>query len=480
MIVSVEYTVRLKLVSPNQGRNLLHFFSVTVAGFSLFIIRDQFVLILIGIIFLAATIYGLKNNLFSINKNVNKKNFGILYVPISYLLMVIFLYDYPNVVLISFLILGLADPAAAFFGIRFGKKSFYLTSSKKTYLGSVIFFITTFFLVLIFYLFQIKTLYPNESLIANVEYSFILLFLAFSLILTTVEAFSSIGLDNLFIPITAAVLFYLLFNIKSFDTTQFLIAVFLALIVATISFKLNFLSLNGSAAAFILGSFIFGLGGIKWTVPILTFFILSSIISKIRKKRNLKVETFFDKNDKRDYLQVFANGGIGIFLVILNILNPSEYYYYIYVAIISAVCADTWSTEFGTLKKVNTYSILNFKKIEQGISGGISFLGLMGAIIGALIISLSSLHWINLNPIYFILLIILTGFLGSILDSILGATIQSQYKCYICKNTTEKKIHCGDNAKKVKGFYWMNNDAVNLVSGTISGMIFYIFINFIL
>lgn len=123
---------------------------------------------------------------------------------------------------------------------------------------------------------------------------------------------------------------------------------FFASIIAFLSVKARFLTVGGAIAAFILAGLIFGLGGIKWSVPILTFFILSSILSKLRKKRNVEVEIFFEKSGVRDHYQVIANGGLGGVLVILYAIYPNELFYLIYLATLSAVCADTWATEIGT------------------------------------------------------------------------------------------------------------------------------------
>ena len=111
-------------------------------------------------------------------------------------------------------------------------------------------------------------------------------------------------------------------SVISVDTV--LIGILFAALIAGISFRVKFLTRSGSIATFILASFIFGLGGIKWSVPILTFFILSSILSKLRKKRNESVEIYFEKSGVRDYLQVIANGGLGGILVIINTINPNE------------------------------------------------------------------------------------------------------------------------------------------------------------
>jgi len=138
---------------------------------------------------------------------------------------------------------------------------------------------------------------------------------------------------------------------------------------------------------------------------------------------------------------------------------------------VASVCADTWSTEIGTLVKTKTIDILSFKEINQGISGGISLRGIFASFTGAFVIAATSLPWIESNYQINIIIITLAGFIGSITDSVLGSSIQAQYKCKVCGSVTERKIHCDERAFLLKGKRWINNDAVNFGAG-ISGGIF--------
>ncbi|MCL6097140.1 MAG: DUF92 domain-containing protein [Bacteroidetes bacterium] len=249
------------------------------------------------------------------------------------------------------------------------------------------------------------------------------------------------------------------------------VGIFFAAVVSYLSVRVKFLTKSGGVATFILASLIFGLGGIKWSVPILTFFILSSILSKLRKSRNSQVETYFEKSGVRDYLQVIANGGLGGVLVIADFVSPDELYFLIYISILAAVCADTWATEIGTWKKTATYNILNLRQVEQGVSGGISLIGTIGSAAGSITIALSGIFWIDFAVHQYLLLILTAGLLGSLFDSFLGATIQAQNKCVVCEKVTEKKLHCGKETKHNGGNVWISNDVVNLLCGIFGGII---------
>lgn len=254
------------------------------------------------------------------------------------------------------------------------------------------------------------------------------------------------------------------FNPGGILQINFLIGVILAFVVSLISVRIGFLTFSGGWAAFIIAVPIVGFGGIKWSLPILTFFVISSLLTKYSEKRNPDAKILFSKSGTRDHIQVFANGGIAGVLVILNQIFSagSELIYALFVSSLAAVCADTWATEIGTLFKNKTLSILNFKTVVPGTSGGISFAGTIGGIAGAFIIALSSLFWIGQNIFSYIILITAAGLFGSLADSLIGAAFQRKNICRVCRELTEKKEHCGEEANHYSGIKWISNDLVNL------------------
>jgi len=244
----------------------------------------------------------------------------------------------------------------------------------------------------------------------------------------------------------------------------------LGLIISVISYKFELLNLKGAIATFFLAWIIFTFGHIKWTIPILSFFNFSSLLSKIRKKINPKVDNIFQKTDQRDHIQVLANGGFPGILILINQLHTSELYYIAYVSAIAAVCSDTWATEIGTLFGSKTFDIIHFNQVEQGISGGVSLIGFIGAGLGAILIMVSAYPWLN-NVNEILIIVFISGFLGSIFDSVLGSTFQAKFNCTVCSKTIENQFHCGKKTVHTKGIKWLNNDAVNFAASLSGGYI---------
>lgn len=128
------------------------------------------------------------------------------------------------------------------------------------------------------------------------------------------------------------------------------------------------------------------------------------------------------------------------FINIQMYLIPASLYIGFIIALLSAVCVDTWATKIGTLFRVKTYNILTLKAAGQDVSGIVSASGILGSLLGALVIGLSGSFWIEYYLVQYFIVILLVGLLGSLFDSALGASIQTQYKYQICWKITEKNL----------------------------------------
>jgi uncharacterized membrane protein len=79
----------------------------------------------------------------------------------------------------------------------------------------------------------------------------------------------------------------------------------------------------------------------------------------------------------------------------------------------------------------------------------------------------------TLFPIKFVVAAVVSGAIGSLADSLIGGTIQSQYRCSVCGKTTERKRHCdGHVTELVQGYRWINNDVVNFAASIVGAVTF--------
>lgn len=227
------------------------------------------------------------------------------------------------------------------------------------------------------------------------------------------------------------------------------------------------------------------------------FYLTSSKFTKL--KADIKAKLTQHANGEgggegpRNATQVFANSIVGSILILLH----THVYYFgdgsypwsnlLLIGIIShyaAVCADTWSSELGILSKSNPFLITTLKPCPKGTNGGVSPLGLGVAVgAGAFIGTLSSffLYSPTKQFVQFSTLIAFTsvvGLFGSVLDSVLGATLQqsvvSADKNIIVEGEGGGKlegIESGKEYKVVSGYDILSNNQVNLATSAITAAV---------
>ncbi len=252
---------------------------------------------------------------------------------------------------------------------------------------------------------------------------------------------------------------------------QLIIGTLLAIIIAYLAYRARSLDRSGAYAAFVVGTVIFGLGGWQWAILLLTFFITSSGLSRTFKERKREANEKYAKGGQRDAGQVFGNGGIATLFATLHFVFPEATWPWLgFAASLAAVNADTWATELGVLNPTPPRLITDLRKVvEKGTSGGVSWVGMLASLAGAGIIGLLAalLSPIGIDWSIF-LWVTIAGLLGSLFDSLLGATVQAIYYCPTCQKETERNpTHsCGTATTRIRGWMWLDNDWVNFACGT--------------
>jgi uncharacterized protein (TIGR00297 family) len=252
------------------------------------------------------------------------------------------------------------------------------------------------------------------------------------------------------------------------STQQMLIGFGLAAFISILGWVAKSLSLSGMLAAFLVGGLVFGFGGLPWAVLLLTFFISSSILSKLYSSRKKDLAEKFSKGSRRDWGQVFANGGPAAFLALIMILFPKDTWPWMaFAGALATVNADTWATELGVLSPVPPRLLTTGESVPPGTSGGVSRVGTIATFAGGALIGLVAWFFTpHLPPLRLIGSVALAGLTGSLVDSLLGATVQAIYYDPIRRKETERRIlqEDGSPASPVRGIEWINNDMVNFIS----------------
>lgn len=228
------------------------------------------------------------------------------------------------------------------------------------------------------------------------------------------------------------------------------------------------------------------------------FYYTSSKLTKVKESYKATLEHDYAIGGQRNWIQVFANSilATAVCIAYVHLFGDDTYVSYsygsprfylkstllcMYVAHYGCACGDTWASEIGILSNSmpRLVTTLFTRQVPKGTNGGMSLLGTAASGAGGLFIGFifwffSLFQYVDENRTYethlqykqypMIMVGLISGLLGSLYDSVLGATLQATYysddkKC-IVKGTdrSDKSI------RHITGINILSNEMVNFVS----------------
>jgi uncharacterized membrane protein len=258
------------------------------------------------------------------------------------------------------------------------------------------------------------------------------------------------------------------------------------------------LAASGAFAAFFVGVLMLSTGFL-FGMTLLLFFYSSSMVTKVQAKRKLLLEDNHQIGGRRDWEQVIANSLFACILcVFYRIAIPAELYTHLmhqpsivpwvssnaassvefqlsrlhtiifaaFLAFFSCTNGDTWASELGILSRsLPRLVTAPWKTVPAGTNGGISLLGLGASLAGGLFIGIPYVFMYP-HSWYVIVFTGACGLVGSLLDSLLGATLQ-----YSGWDAVKSKVvnQPSPFARRITcGLDMLSNHHVNLVSATMT------------
>jgi uncharacterized protein (TIGR00297 family) len=259
--------------------------------------------------------------------------------------------------------------------------------------------------------------------------------------------------------------------------TRALLGLALALFVSLGARRAGALTASGAVAATVVGT-LSVLAGWSWAVVIIGYFAVSSALSHVgRAAKERRTSPIVAKHGPRDAWQVVSNGGVFAASALAMRIHPDARWFVLGAGSLAASAADTWATEIGTLYGDAPRSILTWRLVPVGTSGGVSAIGSLGAIAGSAFVAalVLALGWV----LPLAAGVSIGGIAGAVADSVLGASVQSRRWCDVCNRATEREMHdCGSATRHVAGARWIDNDMVNFLSGAFGGLVSVVLVSY--
>lgn len=255
-------------------------------------------------------------------------------------------------------------------------------------------------------------------------------------------------------------------------TSRALIGFTIAILIAFIARRRALLSMSGALASVILGTLAM-VAGVRWGVMLVVYFATATWLSRLKHaEKAARTSGVVEKTGARDALQVMANGSVfvaaalGGDLLHMPILDVAA------LGALAASMADTCGTEIGSAFGGQPRSIVSWKRMAPGLSGGVTIVGTIATILGSAVIGTTG-RMLGLSVVAS-WSAFAGGIAGALADSLLGSSLQERRRCPACGAPTERKQHncrpAGTRTVIVGGIGRFDNDWVNLTSTVIGAL----------
>jgi len=215
----------------------------------------------------------------------------------------------------------------------------------------------------------------------------------------------------------------------SLITNQFFIGFCVNFILIYIFCKIPLMTKGGWISAGVLGTILWGCLYWRGWMSVVIYLLLGSLVTKIGYKFKKERGIAEKRGGRRGPENVWGSAATGLFLAMMTKFNlANEVLFKIgFAASFSAKLADTFGSEIGKRFGKDTYLITSLKKVERGTEGGISLEGSLASLLGSIFMAYVMLRLSIISTHHFIV-VILSGFLATLSESIIGAKFQNKYK----------------------------------------------------
>jgi uncharacterized protein (TIGR00297 family) len=233
------------------------------------------------------------------------------------------------------------------------------------------------------------------------------------------------------------------------------IPVIILVSIGALAYKANVVRGSGLWSGFLIGFIVWIFAGWEYFVISLTFFVLAGAATQYKYEQKKKRGVAEAKKGARGCGNVFGNGLAAMVCAVLEGLYGGGFFLAGFLGAMASATADTAGGEIGRLSKRPPVLITTLETVVVGAEGGVTPLGEaaelgIAAVIGGLAWILG-MHSGGFSGLALFLGISAAGFIGANVDSVLGATCETQMS-------------------------WWGNNQTNLwatVAGALSAMVIY-------
>ncbi len=233
--------------------------------------------------------------------------------------------------------------------------------------------------------------------------------------------------DGIFIETLGVAMTMLLFYEINYhvEATILITAVIIGFGFAVFSYKLKAADLSGLFSGALMGILLIVFADVRWFLIMLTFFILGAGTTKFRFDKKKALGVAESHGGVRGYFNVFANGIVSLCGAILFGITKDPLFIALFLGSVACATSDTLASEVGVVGKTPRL-ITTFREVPRGTNGGVTLIGELAAISGAVIIAVVA-YMLGVADLTLVAVTILSGFFGTNIDSLIGALYENKH-----------------------------------------------------
>ena len=202
-------------------------------------------------------------------------------------------------------------------------------------------------------------------------------------------------------------------------------AILVAFTFAYFAYRFRVADVSGLFSGALVGIILIVFADVRWFLVMLAFLILGSAATRYRFEMKAAAGLAESHGGVRGYVNVFANGLVGVAAAVLYGLsggNPLALA--LFMGSVATAAADTLGGEIG-MTSGEPVLITTLRPVPKGTNGGVTLVGEAASLAAAAVIALTG-YLLGLGDTALLAAAALAGFLGSNVDSVVGALFENQ------------------------------------------------------
>jgi uncharacterized protein (TIGR00297 family) len=204
-----------------------------------------------------------------------------------------------------------------------------------------------------------------------------------------------------------------------------LTAIVVAFSFGYFAYRFRVADVSGLFSGSLVGIILIVFADVRWFLVMLAFLVIGSAATRYRFDLKAAAGIAESHGGVRGYLNVFANGLVGVAAAVLfGLSGGSPLALALFLGSVATAAADTMGGEIGMTSR-DPVLITTLEPVPKGTNGGITPLGEAASFLASAAIALSA-FLLGVGSMRILFFVTLAGFAGSNVDSLVGALFENR------------------------------------------------------